>query len=257
MYNNFIHMHIFDVYFYGLHIAPTWYGLSYAIGFIICYFFIKKYFIFRDIRHIDSLLSFIFFGIILWGRIWYVILYNPIFFLEHPMQILRIWEWWMSFHGGFIGTILAVYLFCKKYQYRFWSLIDTLAIIVPIAIWLGRIGNWINWELPWYAPYYGLYPMNIGWINHFPSPLFEMLLEGIILFLIMVIYYLFFNKNKPGYISGIFLIGYSSARIIAEQYRLPDEHIGYLFWTDFMTLGILYTVPMIIYWIYLLITKRK
>ncbi len=250
-------MYIFDVVIYGIHIAPTWYGLAYAFGFIICYFFMRYHFNFRESSHIDSFLTFVFFGIILGGRTGYIVFYDLPYFIEHPLQILKIWEWGMSFHGGFLGTVIAVYLYCRKYWYQFWSLIDTLAVIVPIALWLGRIGNWINGELPWYAPYSGIFPMNIGWISHFPSPLFEMLLEGIVLFTLMLLSYLYIQKRKPWLLSWIFLIGYSSARLIAEGYRLPDAHIGYLFSTHWITLGILYTVPMMLYGIYLLIRKNK
>ena len=257
LYNNIVHMYIFDIEFYGLHIAPSWYGLSYAFGFIICYFFIKKQFSFRNKIDIDNLLTFVFFWIILWGRIWYIFLYNLSFFIENPSFIFKIWEWWMSFHGWLVGTIISVYLFCKIYKYDFWGLIDKLAIITPIAIGLWRIWNWINKELPWYAPYDGFFPMNILWKKHFPSPLFEMLLEGILLFIIMYSFYKFTKKYYPGFFSWIFLIWYSVMRIIAEQYRLPDSHIGYIFWTNYMTLWILYTVPLCIAWILIIALQYK
>lgn len=256
LYNYIIHMYIFDISIYGLHIAPTWYWLSYALWFIICYLFIKKHFQFKKQEDIDLLLTYIFIGIIFGGRIGYIILYNPVFFMEYPLQIFKIWEWWMSFHGWFMGTIIAVYLFCRKYAYTFWNLIDTLAIIVPLAIGLGRIWNWINTELPGYSPYNGIFPMKIDWINHFPSPLFEMLLEGILLFIVMIVTYKYYPKKKAWFLSGIFLIGYSIARTIAEQFRLPDTHIWYLFSTDFLTLWILYTVPMLLYWLYLVYSRR-
>jgi prolipoprotein diacylglyceryltransferase len=221
------------------------------------------------------------------------------------MNMMRIWEWGMSFHGGLIGTILAVLFFSWRYHYSFWSLIDTLAIIIPVALGLGRIGNWMNQELPGYTPYDGIFPMQIAWVAHFPSPLLEMLLEGIVLFIVMLSFSRFFSKNIPKrisqkqeiqgrkifsigaslsggnwetnfyndevprlsanevadkivckarsfseipwFLSGIFLVGYSMARLIAEQYRLPDAHIGYLLSTHWLTLGILYTVPMMIY----------
>lgn len=275
-------MYIFDVSFYGLHIAPTWYGLMYAFGFIICYFFVKRFYVFRIQEHLDTLLSYIFFGVILGGRLGYIFFYNLSFFIDNPIQILKIWEWGMSFHGGFLGVVLAVYLFCRKYGYRFWSLIDILAIIIPVALWLGRIGNWVNGELLGYAPYEGIFPMIIWGVYHFPSPLLEMLLEGILLFIIMLLSYIWLYRkplqpttmrsktipyrektersivayqNYPWLLSGIFLIGYSTARLISEQYRLPDAHIGYLLSTSWLTLGILYTIPMMVYGVYLVVRR--
>jgi phosphatidylglycerol---prolipoprotein diacylglyceryl transferase len=248
-------MHIFDISIYGLHIAPTWYGLSYALGFIICYFFVRQFYSFRQWGHIDTLLSYIFVGVILGGRLGYVLLYNLAYFVEHPMSIFKIWEWGMSFHGGFLGVVLAVFIFAWRYQYQFWSLIDTLAVVIPVALGLGRMGNWINGELPWYAPYDGIFPMVIGWVSHFPSPLLEMLLEGICLFVVMMICWIFFGKKNPWLLSGVFLIWYSIARLIAEQYRLPDVHIWYLLSTDWLTLGIVYTIPMMVYGAYLVTRK--
>ena len=257
MYNFCVHMYIFDVSFYSLRIAPTWYGLSYALGFIICYIFIKSRFSFTKKEHIDSLLTYTFFWIILGGRIGYAILYNLSFFLEYPLQLLYIWNWGMSFHGWLIGTIIGVYLFTRRYKYEFWKLIDTLAIVVPIALWLWRIWNWINNELPWYTPYDGPFAMYILWIQHFPSPLLEMTLEGIILFLIMILFYKYMKNRNPWFLSGVFLIGYSIARIIVEQFHLPDSHIWYIFWTSWLTLWILYTVPMILYGVYLAIMNFR
>jgi phosphatidylglycerol:prolipoprotein diacylglycerol transferase len=256
LYNNIIHMYIFDVSIYGLHIAPSWYGAMYAIWFLICYFFIKKQFLFQDKTHLDSLLTYVFFGVILWWRIWYIIFYNLSYFIENPSSVIKIWEWGMSFHGWFLGVVLSVYLFARKYKYSFWWLIDTLAVIVPIAIWLWRIGNWINIELPGYTPYAGIFGMKINWINHFPSPLLEMLLEGILLFIVMLLFYKYKRNRSSGFLSGIFLIWYSWARLLAENFRLPDEHIGYLFWTDYITLWIIYTIPMVVFWIYLISIKK-
>lgn len=252
-------MHIFEVSLFGIHIAPTWYGLMYALGFIICYTFVKKWYIFRQKDHIDTLLFFVFLGVVLGGRLWYVLLYHPDWIVSNPFSILRIWEGGMSFHGGFLGTVLAVYIFAMRYYYEFWSLIDTLAIIIATALGLWRLGNYINGELPWYAPYDGILPMTIQWVSHFPSPLLELLLEGVILFIVMLIAWRYSKKWKTqdGFLSGVFLIGYALSRLIAEQFRLPDTHIWYLWGTDWLTLGIVYTVPMLLFWVYLIATQYK
>jgi prolipoprotein diacylglyceryl transferase len=255
-------MHIFDISILGIHIAPSWYGLMYALGFVICYFFMRRYYSFKQKEHLESLLSYVFCGVVLGWRLGYILLYDLSFFIEHPIQMIRIWEGGMSFHGGLIGTIFAVFLFAKRYQYQFWWLIDTLAVIIPVALGLGRIGNWINSELPGYTPYDGIFPMMISWVSHFPSPLLEMLLEGIALFGVMLYFWYLTrsvvsdlqseafrianpeeqkseafriaNPEEPKSwtlhfeywtLSGIFLIGYSIARVISEQYRLPDTHI--------------------------------
>ena len=250
-------MYIFELSILNLHIAPTWYWLSYAIWFIICYTFVKRYFKFRDSSHIDTLLSYIFFWIIIGWRAWYILLYNFSYFLENPIKIMAVWEWWMSFHGWFIGTVFAVYIFSKKYSYKFWEIIDTIAIIVPIAIGLWRIWNWINKELPWYENYNWYFPMIINDWKYFPSPLLEMFLEGICLFILMLVYFKSQKKYNPRFFSGLFLIGYSAARIIAEQFRLPDAHIWYIGWTNWITLGLIYTIPMFGYWIYLINKAKK
>jgi phosphatidylglycerol---prolipoprotein diacylglyceryl transferase len=286
-------MHIFDISILGIHMAPSWYGLMYALGFVVCYFFMRRYYSFKQKEHLESLLSYVFCGVVLGWRLGYILLYDLSFFIEHPIQMIRIWEGGMSFHGGLLGTILAVFIFAKRYDYRFWWLIDTLAVIIPVALGLGRIGNWINSELPGYAPYDGIFPMMISWVPHFPSPLLEMLLEGILLGSVMLYFWrryslsricnprpsglqILKNQNlelvvsdlqsdtfrianpeepKSGILSGIFLIWYSIARLIAEQYRLPDAHIGYIMGTDWMTLGIAYTLPMVGVGVYLIVRK--
>jgi phosphatidylglycerol:prolipoprotein diacylglycerol transferase len=248
-------MHIFEFPLFGIQIAPTWYGLMYALGFMICYLFIKKFFNFREKEHVDTLLICVFLGVVLGGRLGYVLFYNPLFFIAHPMEVLKIWTGGMSFHGGLLGVILAVYLFARRYGYNFWKLIDTLAVVVPIALGLWRIGNWINGELYGYWPYTWPIPMVIDGVPHFPSPILEMFLEGILLFLILFILFIKrWFQVRPGIYSWVFLIGYALSRLIAECFRLPDAHIGYLFGTHWVTLGILYTIPMLIFWVWL-ITK--
>jgi phosphatidylglycerol---prolipoprotein diacylglyceryl transferase len=228
----------------------------YTLGFIFCYLFVGQYSKIHK-KDLDNLLLYIFLGVILWGRIGYIVLYNPIFFIAHPLEIFSIWKWGMSFHGGFLWVLLAVFLFAKRYHYIFFEIMDILAVCVPVALGLGRIGNWINAELPWYSPYDGPFAMMIGWISHFPNPLLEMCLEGIALFILL---FSIWRLGKswvlnlaPWFLSAIFLIGYAIARLIAEQFRLPDMHIGYLFGTSWLTLGILYTIPMMLAGVWILI----
>lgn len=254
-------MHIFEFNIFGIQIVPTWYWLMYALGFIICYRFMLKNWKYRD-QDIDTLLYFVFCWVLLWGRIWYVLLYNLEYFISHPYDIFSFWKWWMSFHGGFIGVLIGVWIFGRWKKYSFFEITDILAVIMPIALWLGRIGNLINQELLGFSPYIGPFAVRIGEMSYFPSPLLEAILEWAILFFVMIFFWKFqkSSKNPPyryGFLSSIFLIGYSIARLISEQFRLPDAHIGYLFGSDWISLGILYTLPMILFGIILLLKSTR
>lgn len=254
-------MHIFDIQIFGIQIAPTWYWLMYAIGFVICYNFMKRNWKYHD-QDIDILLYFIFFWVLLWGRIWYVLLYNLEYFLSHPYDIFSFWKWWMSFHGGFIGTLIAIWLFGKWKKYSFFEITDILAVIIPVALWLGRIGNLINRELLGFSPYTGPFAITVRGIDYFPSPLLEFFLEGLALLLLMFFFWKLQKSWKrimqsSWFLSAIFLIWYSVARLIAEQFRLPDAHIGYLFESNWITLGIAYTLPMLLTGVILLWQSKK
>ncbi|GAB0174790.1 MAG: prolipoprotein diacylglyceryl transferase [Candidatus Altimarinota bacterium] len=243
---------IFEISILGISIAPKWYGLMYALSFIICYQFMKKWSKFSS-KEMDSLLFYVFFGVILGGRLGYVIFYNLPYFIENPSEIFFIWQGGMSFHGGLIGVLISIYFFCGKYKKTFFSVTDPLSVIIPLALGLGRLGNFINQELLGFFPYSGPFAIVKNGASYFPSPLFEMLLEGGMLFIIMLLSSKkigFFSNTslvkKYGTLSGIFLLGYGSFRLIAENFRLPDEHIGYLFQTNWITLGMIYTLPLIL-----------
>lgn len=248
-------MSIFEFTVFGITIAPKWYWAMYALWFLISYQFVKKWGR-LSLKELDSLLLYVFLWVILGGRLWYVLLYNFEYYLEDLSQIFFIWQWGMSFHGWLIGVILSVFLFSKKNKVDFFFLTDSLAIIVPVAIWLWRLGNYINGELPGYSPYTWPFAMMIQGMPHFPSPLLEMLLEWIVLFCIMLIIGLrtwYFKTpvidwkyQKTWLLSAIFLLWYGSFRLIAEQFRLPDLHIGYLWETSWLTLGMIYTLFMFI-----------
>jgi len=195
--------------------------------------------------------------VIIWGRLWYVLLYNPIFFIENPSEIIAIWNGGMSFHGGFLWVLVAIYIFAKRYSYRFFEITDILAVCIPVALWLGRIGNWINQELPWYTPYDGPFAMVIDGVSHFPSPLLQFLFEWIILWLVLLILWKLGKMKTTGSYSALFLILYGLLRLFAEMYRLPDWHIWYVFGTDFLTMGMLYSLPMILVWGYIIYTIHQ
>ena len=253
LYNFFAQMTLFSVSLFGLHITATWYGLMYAIGFIVCYEYVKRLGYVRR-WDMDSLLLYIFIGVVGWWRLGYILLYDLPYFLAHPLDIFTLWKWGMSFHGGAIWVILMILLFAHKYRYAIFDISDPLVAILPIALGLGRIGNYLNNELLGYTPYSWPFAMISQWVAHFPSPLFQVFLEGIVLLTIMQIYRIYEKRTSraPGYASALFLIGYGILRIFAEYFRLPDAHIGYLFGTEWITLGMMYSIPMILLgiWIY-------
>lgn len=249
-------MKIFEITLFGITIAPTYYALMYILGFIFAWFFLKKFVKWKTPNDLDELIFLVGLGVIIGGRIGYVILYNLDFYLSHPLKIFAVWEGGMSFHGGLIGVILAAIFFSKKFWYNIWNILDKLAIVTPFGLGLGRIGNYLNNELYGFFPYHGPFAMKVGENFHFPSPLLEMLLEGVILGIILM--FLFFRteiKNSYGKISGIFLIGYSLSRIFVEFFRLPDVNIGYILGTEFVTLGMIYSLPMLIFGVYLAFRK--
>ena len=252
-------MSIFELHILGLTIAPTWYWLMYALGFFSCYEYVKRNGFLRE-WDIDTLLFSLFLGVILGGRFGYVILYSFPYFLEHPVEILQVWKWGMSFHGGAIWVILAIFLFAWNKKYPVFDIADPLVTILPLALGLGRIGNLINGELLGFAPYIGPFAIMHNGVSHFPSPLLEASLEGLLLLIIMLAWKMHEKRSRriPWYASALFLFGYGVFRIFSEFFRLPDAHIGYLFGTHFVTLGMIYTLPMFLgCMIVLLVANRK
>tara|TARA_Y100001936_G_C15875775_1_gene560126 strand:+ start:18 stop:779 length:762 start_codon:yes stop_codon:yes gene_type:complete len=209
-----------------------WYSLAYIFGILLGWILAKKLFI-QDIEiknKFDDFISYLIIGIILGGRLGYVFIYNLSFYKENPLDILKIWQGGMSFHGGLIGIIFACFIFAKKNNQNSFLYMDTVALVAPIGIFFGRIANFINSELygtitdiPWAVKF-----IQIDNLPRHPSQLYEALLEGLCLFLILIY---FRNKflNRPGVISGLFLIFYSIFRFLAEFYREPDQQLGYIF----------------------------
>jgi|TARA_B100001094_G_C18097473_1_gene753778 phosphatidylglycerol:prolipoprotein diacylglycerol transferase len=199
-----------------------------VVGWLLC----KKIFVQKsDVNEkFDDYITYLIIGIIIGGRLGYVIFYNFNYYLNNFFDIFKIWQGGMSFHGGLIGIIIASSLFAKRNNQNVFLYLDLVSLVAPIGIFFGRLANFINSEL------YGT-PTEIPWavtfiqvdnISRHPSQLYEAILEGIILFLILVY---FRNKNylkKPGLISSLFLIYYSIFRFCVEFFRVPDEQIGYL-----------------------------
>ena len=209
-----------------------WYSLAYILGIVIGWTLCKKVFIKNsDISDkFDDYITYLIIGIILGGRLGYVIFYNFSYYSENILDIFKIWQGGMSFHGGLLGVIASSYIFAKKNNHNIFSYLDQVSLVAPIGIFFGRLANFINSELygtttdvPWSVIF-----IKVDNLSRHPSQLYEAILEGIILFLILIY---FINKNylkKPGLISGLFLIYYSLFRFFVEFFRVPDEQIGYL-----------------------------
>ena len=210
-----------------------WYSLAYILGIVVGWILCKKIFIKNlDISEkFDDYITYLIIGIILGGRIGYVIFYNFSYYLDNIFDIFKIWQGGMSFHGGLLGVIASSYIFAKKNNQNPFFYLDQVSLVAPIGIFFGRLANFINSELygtatnmPWSVIF-----VEVDNLSRHPSQLYEAILEGIILFLILIY---FMNKGylkKPGLISGMFLIFYSLFRFFVEFFRVPDEQIGYLF----------------------------
>jgi phosphatidylglycerol:prolipoprotein diacylglycerol transferase len=209
-----------------------WYSLAYIAGIIIGWLLCKKILIRKsDIKEkFDDYITYLVIGIIIGGRLGYIIFYNFNYYINNFFDIFKVWEGGMSFHGGMIGIIVASILFSKKNNQDSFLYMDLVSLVAPIGIFFGRLANFINSEL------YGI-PTDIPWavtfiqvdnLSRHPSQLYEAILEGVILFIILM----YFKKKdylkKPGLISGLFLIFYSIFRFFIEFVRVPDEQLGYL-----------------------------
>jgi len=198
---------------------------------------------------VDDFLTWATLGIILGGRIGYVLFYQPVFFLTHPQNIIAVWDGGMSFHGGFLGVTIAIIWFCTRNHINMLRFADRIAVAVPIGLFLGRIANFVNGELwgrpaaPWF-PWPMIYPQ-AGPVPRYPSELIEAFTEGVLLFILMLLV----SRSQrlrihAGMLTGIFVTGYGVARITSEFFREPDWFLGFLpFGT---TMGQILSVPMIL-----------
>jgi phosphatidylglycerol:prolipoprotein diacylglycerol transferase len=227
-------------------LAIRWYGLMYLTGFVGGWLLMR----YRarqpgspiSVQQADDVLFYIALGVILGGRIGYMLFYGWGQIAEDPLSLLKIWQGGMSFHGGFIGVMVGVWLFGRKTGIGFWPVIDVTAPAVTIGLGAGRIGNFINGEL-WGRTTDVSWAFIVNGEPRHPTQLYEALLEGVVLFLLL---WLYSARPRPVMaVSAMFLVGYGTARMIVEFFRLPDAHIGYLAFGWF-TMGMLLTVPMIL-----------
>ncbi len=231
-------------------LVVRWYALAYLAGFLLGWKYCLKLVGNRaegrpNADDIDNFLTWAVIGVILGGRLGYVLFYNFEYYLENPSNILKLWNGGMSFHGGMLGVLFAMFFYSKKHNINVFKLSDIVSAAAPIGLFFGRIANFINGELygkqtdlPW-----GIIFPNGGDIARHPSQLYESFLEGLVLFIIL---YFIINspKRKTGMVTGVFLLGYGLFRALVELAREPDAQIGYI--AGFMSMGQILSLPMII-----------
>jgi len=238
-----------------------WYGFLYIVGFLVGYIFLRKLLKYREINlkkeEYENMLFTIMLGIIIGGRLGYILFYNLSYYFNHPLDILKVWEGGMSFHGGAIAVIILGYLFCKKHKLSFYQLADPVLPLASIGIGLGRLGNFINAELygrvtnvPWAM----IFPTDPQKLPRHPSQLYEIFLEGIVLF---VVSFLMLRKiSKPGIVFWTWIGLYGLFRFLVEFVREPDTQLGFVLGP--LTMGqVLSLLMLITSFIALIFLKRK
>ncbi len=249
--------------------AVRWYALAYIAGLIFASWYMKRLVsnpqLWGNVRptmsvpQVDEFFIWSVLGVVLGGRLGYVLFYKPMFFLSHPAEIVRLWDGGMSFHGGFLGVVVACLVFGRRIGSGLDRMLDLGAASVPVGLGLGRVANFINGEL-WGrasdAPWSFVFPDDeLGLARH-PSQLYEALLEGLVLFiLVRIATHRFGALQFAGRASGIFALWYGLSRIIAEFFREPDAHLGYFL--GFITMGMILSLPLCAIGIWLLLRSRR
>ncbi|WP_273726772.1 prolipoprotein diacylglyceryl transferase [Brucella gallinifaecis] len=238
--------------------AVHWYGLGYVIGIMFAWWYGKK--LLRNHRlwadnqppmqpeALDDFVIWAALGVVLGGRLGYVLFYNSAYYFSNPLMIPAVWDGGMSFHGGIIGTTIAMIWFARSRGFKVWSMFDVVAAGVPVGLGVVRVANFINDELwgrvsdvAWAVRF-----PNGGALPRHPSQLYEAFLEGLVLFFILFLLVWVGKKLKaPGFIAGTFVLGYGLSRIIVEFFREPDAQLGYLF-GGWLTMGMILSLPMVL-----------
>jgi len=245
-------------------LAIRWYGLMYLTAFL-AFFLLGRRRLRQpqfarasgmQARDLEDLLFFGVLGVVLGGRLGYVLFYKPGYYLANPLEALEIWQGGMSFHGGMLGVIAATWLWSRRANLRFWNVIDFVAPLVPIGLAAGRLGNFINGELwgrPSTAAWAMVFPQAGDAIGRHPSQLYQFLGEGLLLFAVL---WWYSSRPRPaGAVSGMFLVGYAGFRFAAEFAREPDAFLGTL--TLGLTMGQLLCVPMFVFGTWLLVRAAR
>ncbi len=228
-----------------------WYALSYIAGILAVFkitpYLAKKYNPSITTDNIDDFFTWAVLGIVIGGRLGYVLFYQPEYYLSNPIEVLFIYKGGMAFHGGFLGVVLAGWLYCKKYKIDVVAMSDIFVVSIPLGLMFGRLANFVNGEL-WGRVTDGTWGVifpNAGDLPRHPSQLYEAFLEGFVLFVLLYILVAHFEALKArGFALGVFVTGYGFSRILAENFREPDAFIGYL--SHGTTMGQWLSIPMII-----------
>ena len=249
-------------------LAVHWYGVGYIVGILFAWWYARKLVAADRLwaggkspirqQDIDDFLVWAAVGVVLGGRIGYILFYDFARYIQNPADIFAIWQGGMSFHGGFAGTTIAMVLFARSRGYSVLSMFDVIAAGTPVGLGLVRAANFINSELwgritnvPWAVEF-----PNGGPFNRHPSQLYEALLEGVVLFAILAILVWGVRKlTTPGFVAGAFVAGYGAARIFVEFFREPDAQLGYLA-GNWLTMGMILSLPMVLIGLYLMWRAR-
>ncbi len=249
--------------------AVRWYAISYIAALIFAVWYVRRMVADPALwngktptatpQQIDDIFVWITLGVVLGGRIGYILFYNFSLFLTDPLAIIRLWDGGMSFHGGFLGVVVALLLYARRIGTTLDRLLDLGAAATPVGLGLGRLANFINGELygrPADVPWAMIFPHDPAQLPRHPSQLYEALLEGLVLFIaVRIATHRFKALAHPGRASGIFALGYGLSRITAELFREPDVQLGYFF--GFITMGMILSLPLVTVGIWLLVRSRR
>ena len=243
--------------------AIRWYALAYIgsllLGWRIMRRLVRRSPVVATEEQTDDFLTWATLGVVLGGRLGYVLFYQPLHFLAAPLEIFAVWDGGMSFHGGAVGVTVALVLFCRQQRIPLLGFADRIAVVTPIGLGLGRIANFINGELwgrpaPDWLPWAMIFP-NAGPEPRHPSQIYQALMEGLLLFLVL---WLLARREairmRFGLLTGVFLVGYAIARSVGELFRQPDPFLGYLI--DGATMGQLLSLPMLVAGLFLIVRAR-
>jgi len=242
-------------------VSLRWYALSYMAGLLLAWWYCRRIAKRPESRvkpeTIDDLIAWATLGVVLGGRLGYVLLYKPVYYLGHPQEILYLWEGGMSFHGGLIGVLVAIGWVAHRHKLRYFELSDIVGCATPIGLFLGRLANFVNGELYGRVTTvsWGMVFPNGGPDPRHPSQLYQAFLEGICVFVLLWIFLRAGRLRQPGFLSGLFLLGYGTARIIGEFFREPDAQLGFLLGP--VTMGQLLSLPMVAIGIWLLRRPKR
>jgi phosphatidylglycerol:prolipoprotein diacylglycerol transferase len=242
-------------------LAIRWYALSYIAGILLGWWHLRRIAPAApkaaSAEQIDDIIVWGTFGVVLGGRLGYVLFYQPSHYLAAPLEIFELWHGGMSFHGGALGVILAIALFARRHDLSFLRLGDVVVCCVPLGLFFGRLANFVNGELfgrPTDMPWGMIFPQHDDLPRH-PSQLYEAFLEGVVLFVLLFALRRMGLRERPGFLGGAFLAGYGAARFTAEFFRQPDPFMGYLAFGT--TEGQLLSIPLMLVGAWLMLRAKR